>query len=348
MKFNFFIILIIVFLFKTENILSNDGIFNVNNIEIDLKKFKKNKNYIDSAFKKGFEDLTTRILLEKDHVKVSDTNIEIIKDLISHYQISDKLDGKKDEIIKINIFFDKKKINNFFLKNDISYSDFTKRSIILFPLLINNENFFIYDDNYFYTAWNNLSTKENNLIEYILPIENLENFKKVKNNYNNIENIKILDLVSDYENDNYSLVIVNEFPKYANVLIKCLILDQSVTRNFTIKQNDFKKDDFYNQIILKARKQILEIIKSQNTVDLQTPSFLNLKLRMDKRDDLLKLQSILEKIDLIDKFSVVQFNKNEVKIKIKYYGKIKSISEKLKKNGINIIISDNQWDIKLT
>ena len=347
MKFNLLIILIIVFLFKTENIFSNEGIFNVNNVEIDLKKFKKNKNYIDSAFKKGFEDLTKRILLEKDRAKVSDINIEIIKDLISHYQISEDLEDKKEEIIKINIFFDKKKINNFFLKNDISYSDFTKRSIILFPLLINNENFFIYDDNYFYTAWNNLSTKETNLIEYILPLENLENFKKVKNNHSNIENLQILDLVSDYENDNYSLVIVNEFPKYANVLIKCLILDQSINRNFMIKQNDFEKKDFYNQIILKVRKEILEIIKSQNTIDLQTPSFLNLRLSMDKRDDLLKLQSILEKIDLIDKFSVVQFNKNEVKIKIKYYGKIKSISEKLKKNGINIIISDNQWDIKL-
>ena len=63
MKFFSFVIIIIVFLIKTGNVLSNEGIFNVNNIEIDALKFKNNKNYIDDAFKKGFGNLTNRILL---------------------------------------------------------------------------------------------------------------------------------------------------------------------------------------------------------------------------------------------------------------------------------------------
>ena len=163
MKFFSFVIIIIVFLIKTGNVLSNEGIFNVNNIEIDALKFKNNKNYIDDAFKKGFGKLTNRILLEKDYIKTKQVNISQIKDLISHYQITKKIDDNNKEIIRINIFFDKKKLNFFFIKN-ISYSDFSKSSIVIFPILIKNDDFFIYDNNFFYNNLKNKKKKIKNLL----------------------------------------------------------------------------------------------------------------------------------------------------------------------------------------
>jgi hypothetical protein len=43
----------------------------------------------------------------------------------------------------------------------------------------------------------------------------------------------------------------------------------------------------------------------------------------------------------------MELNKNEVKIKIKYYGKIDSISQKFKKNGIRIFNNNNQWKLSV-
>ena len=68
---------------------------------------------------------------------------------------------------------------------------------------------------------------------------------------------------------------------------------------------------------------------------------------MFKWFDLLSLQSALEKIDLIENFSVIELSKNEVKMKIKYYGKIKSITEKFSKFGIKVLMSENQWKLKI-
>ena len=84
MKFFSFVIIIIVFLIKTGNVLSNEGIFNVNNIEIDALKFKNNKNYIDDAFKKGFGKLTNRILLEKDYIKTKQESYFTVETHLRH------------------------------------------------------------------------------------------------------------------------------------------------------------------------------------------------------------------------------------------------------------------------
>ena len=123
MKFFIFFFLILVFLIKTGNVLSYEGIFNVNNIEIDKKHEKNNKDYLNSAFIKGFDNLIKRILLEKDYEKTKDTPLKLIKSLISHYQVihveEDSLQSKK----QLNLFFDKEKINDFFYNKDISYSN---------------------------------------------------------------------------------------------------------------------------------------------------------------------------------------------------------------------------------
>jgi len=347
MKFNFFITIIIVFLIKTGNVLSNEGIFNVNNIEIDTQKFKNNKNYIDDAFRKGFKKLADRILLEKDYNKVKQANITQIKELISHYQISKKIDDNNKEVIQINIFFDKKKLNFFFYTQRISYSDFTKSSIVIFPILIKNDDFFIYDNNFFYKNLKNSSYQNQELIEYILPIENLENFQIVKNSLNNLESLNVTNLLSDYKNANYSILIVDELKDRVNILLKCSINKKNITKTFVLKKDNLPEEELYRNIIFKTKKEILEIIKSQNIIDLQTPSFLNVSLEIGNNNDLLNLQSALEKIDLIENFSVIELNKNEVKMKIKYYGKIKSITEKFRKFGIKVLIKENQWKLKL-
>ena len=71
-------------------------------------------------------------------------------------------------------------------------------------------------------------------------------------------------------------------------------------------ENELTGGELYKKIILKTKKEILEIIKSQNIIDLQTPSFLNITLEIKNNNDLLNLQSALENTDLmkIHKISV--------------------------------------------
>ena len=106
-----FIFCIIVFLFKTQTVFSDNLIYDVNNIEVsgkinnDLDK----KKLIQSAFKKGFKVFMNKTLLREDAINLYKTKDSTIEDLVFAYQIVKKEENKKKIILTINVKFDQKK-----------------------------------------------------------------------------------------------------------------------------------------------------------------------------------------------------------------------------------------------
>ena len=141
MKNLIFICCILIILFKTGNVLSDNNIFNVNNVEINKEISTNKEKLANQAFQKGFNELINRLLLEEDYKKISTTNLNEIKKLVSYYQVKDE---EKNNNIKFNIFFDKDKIHNFFYKRNLLYSDIINMDMVIFPLLITNKQYFIY------------------------------------------------------------------------------------------------------------------------------------------------------------------------------------------------------------
>ena len=116
MKLNKIIILILVIFIKTGNVLSQDSIFNVNNIEIIKKTNTSNKDTANLAIKKAYLKLIDKILLIEDKGKISKMDFTKIKELVSYYQVISNVENdKKEDIVIFNIFFDKDKLHNFCL-----------------------------------------------------------------------------------------------------------------------------------------------------------------------------------------------------------------------------------------
>ena len=65
MKFYKQIIFILVVFFKTETLLSDNSLFNVNNIQLEKKDKIKNDELANQAIQKGFNLLIEKILLKK-------------------------------------------------------------------------------------------------------------------------------------------------------------------------------------------------------------------------------------------------------------------------------------------
>ena len=89
------------------------------------------------------------------------------------------------------------------------------------------------------------------------------------------------------------------------------------------------------------------MIKSQNLIDVRTPSFINAKIDLDNESNLIEFNNRLKKIGLIDNFYVQQLNKDYVLIKIKYHGKISKIMSKLNTQKIKLKKADGEWQINL-
>ena len=131
MKIFKLISIIIIIFVKTGNVLSENDIFDVNNIEIELQGKVSQQTASNKAIREGFNRLTDRILLEEDNKKLLGLKFSEIKELVNYYQVEDKSDIESNyEKINYRISFDKEKIHNLFFKNGISYSEITNKGLM--------------------------------------------------------------------------------------------------------------------------------------------------------------------------------------------------------------------------
>ena len=341
------IIFILIVFFKTETILSENNLFNVNNINIEKKDKETNKAIADQAIKNGFSQLITKILLKEDADKLKDLNFSSIKQLVTHYQISNSLDDKKNsESINFSITFDKDKIHNLFFKRGISYSEILDKELYVLPILIENNEIFIFTENFLYENWNKVHETE--LIEFILISENIEIIQSINNNKNNLININIDNLFKEYQNKNLALIFIeNTNSKIEKGYIRSRIQGKNLSKSLNFKRQELETENFYETIIMDIKKEIINSIKSVNLIDIRTPSFLNVKLNLDKKNNLVELKKRLKKIDSIENIFVQDFNKDIMNIKIKYFGKLEKSINQLKKENINLKLINSQWIIRI-
>ena len=345
-NFNF-ILFILIILFKTGNVLSIESIFTVNNIQVNKNTFKNKEELINIAFKKGFEKLNSKILLEKDYIKTKNISLRNIKNLVSHYQIVKNKEENVKGFESINLYFKRDKMYNFYNQNNIKYSDVSGKILKILPVLILNNEIFIYDNNFFYENWiKNDEKKEKVNIEYIFPLENIETIETIKKNQNDLELISLNDIFDlDNEKDNL-LVIIDYNSEKTKFFLKGTISSKKIIKNLSIDDQTVNKND-YTDILKYLKKEILELVKSQNIIDIGAPSFLNVNLELKRQNDLFRFQNILNEVDLIENFNVRDFNNKFAYINIKYYGKINKIKEKLIQKGIDINFTNNQWSARL-
>ena len=81
-------------------------------------------------------------------------------------------------------------------------------------------------------------------------------------------------------------------------------------------------------------------------IDIRTPSFLNVKLDLNRKNNLVELNSRMKSIDSIENIYVHEFNKDYMSLRIKYLGKLEKIIDQLKKEKIDLQLANDQWIIK--
>ena len=347
MKLYKFIILILVIFIKTGNVLSEGSIFNVNNIKITKKTNTSNTDIVNQAINKAYKKLIDRILLIEDKEKISNMDFAKIKELVSYYQvISNEDNTKNEETVILNIFFDKDKLHNLFYEKNISYSEITDKEFYLLPVLSSNDQYFIFNQNFFYDKWNDF--EENDLVEFILPFENIEIIQKINLNKNNLFDMEINSLFLEYSKKNQALILIEDKKgSIEKVFLRANISGKKINKNLLLKNNFQKKEKNYREIIRRTRNEIVDLVKSQNLIDIKTPSFLNIKLIIDKNNNLAELSKRLNNIDLVDNLYVQEFNSEYVFLKIKHLGKLEKIKNELKREKIILKQKNDEWSIKI-
>ena len=348
MKFYKIIFILIVF-FKTETLFSENNLFNVDNIQLEKNDKTTNKAISDLAIKKGFQKLITKILLKEDINKLSDLNFSSIKQLVTYYQRKNTLSSKNNiELVNFNISFDKDKIHDLFYKRGILYSEISDKELYVLPILVKENEIFIFNNNYFYKNWNKVYNNDLfDLIDFILPLENIEIIKKINDNRSSLISLNIIELFQEYSDKNLALILIED-SKTSNekIYINTIIQDKKISKSLDLKKQNLSSFEFYEKIITETKKELINLVKSNNLIDIRTPSFLNTRLKIYNKSNLVELKKRTKKIKSIENIYVQEFNKDNMNIRIKYLGKLDKLINALKKENISLQLINDQWIIK--
>ncbi len=339
--------LIILFFAKTPNVFGYSGVFTVDNIEVTGKLSSQNyrKESLEVAFRRGFEKLLANIIRKDEQKELISTDFKTINSLISSYRILEEKILKDNYYIKFGIKFNRTLVEKFLQNKSISYSSTKKLEIIIYPILIVDSEFQVFSKNKFFEEWNNEKDLENT--NFIMPIENLDDIDFIKNNISTLEENNLSSLVDDYEIKNSAVLIFRHDKKRLGVFLKTHLSGAARVKKIDFELEDINNIDARRNIILKLKHYIHELWKEENLIDISVPSYLTVNIDSEDKTSLIKIIERIKNTSLIDTYVVERMDNQSAKIKIKFFGKIKNLKDRLEDNGIEFKILHNEWNLYL-
>ena len=344
----FFIsIVLFIIIFSTTNLNANT--FRVSDIEISAPfelNFKKSI-VIDKGFQTSFFNLIAMITTSGDRLKINNITKKELKTMIDSFIIKDEKFINKEYFAKLETTFNKKKIFKFLEKKKIFPSMPIRNKILLVPILVDTEtdNIYLFNNNIFYKRWND--KKENyQLLNYLLPSEDLEDLNKIQKMSSSIETYDFIDLIKKYDLKDYIISIIYKNNDEVRILSKInlnnslIINNQKYTKVNLVNEKDFNK-------ILENLKNIYEDEwKKNNEINTSIRLPLTVSINSKNYDNIIKLEKTFDNIDLISDFYILKFNNQNIQYRIIYNGSPETFFNDMSYRNFNLEIHNNILTIK--
>jgi hypothetical protein len=275
---------------------------------------------------------------------MNNIKLKQIKSLISHFQILEESYRKDEYKAKIKIFYNDVKIKKFLRQKNISFSQPENISAVFFPVFFINDEMQNLNDNFFYKYWTEIEIK-NELINFILPLEDLEDISKIMKMKNRIEELDVDTLVNKYDVKSYVFALIDYQDKKLNIHVKTNFNNNKISKNFLYEVENINDEPALNYILKDLKLRVTDIWKEENLVNLLMPLSISLQYQHSNLEDLDKLRNIFYKISIIDSYTLEEFNINNSFFKIYYYGDPKKLRSELLKFGYQLKNDQGYWQL---
>ena len=344
----FFISLFLfLIIFSSTFLYANN--FKVSSIEIsspfDLN-FKKN-TVIDEGFQKSFLNLFSMITTSGDRNKIKKISIVELKGMIDSFIIKDEKFINNKYFAKLDTTFNKKKILDYLEKKNIFPSMPIRNKVLLIPILIDVEidGIYLFNNNIFYEKWNDIKTSHQ-LLNYLLPSEDLEDLNKIQKISNSIENFDFKNLISKYDLKDHIILIIYKNKNEIKILSKI-----NLNNSLKINNQKYSKVNLANEADLKKILENLKNIfedewKKNNLINTSIKLPLTISIKSNEYKKIINLEEALANIDLISNFYILNFNNKYTQYRIIYNGSPKTFFTDLNNRSLDLVIENNVWKIK--
>ena len=338
-----------IFLFTpSTKSFAEENVFTVNNIKIqgaiDIN-FSRDK-YLNKVFINSFQILMSKILLTRDLIKIRNVELKQIKNLINNFQILEESFSKNEYKANIKVSYNDIKVKKFLAKKNISFSQPENISAIFFPVLFIDNEVQNFNENFFYNYWEEIKI-ENQLINFILPLEDLEDISKIVEMKNRIEEVNVGNFVNKYDIKNYVFALIDYQGSKLNIHFKTNFLNNKTSRNISYELKNINDKMLLNSILKDFKLKINDIWKEENLINLLMPLSIKIKFEQNNINELDKLRKVFYKISIIDDYTLEQFNINNSFFKIYYYGNPKKLRSEFLKFGYQLRNDQGFWQLYL-
>ena len=348
-KVYIFFISFVLFIIIFSTTYSNANTFKVSDIEISSPfelNFKKS-SVIDAGFQNSFSNLLSMITTSGDKNKIKNISINELKGMIDSFTISDERFINNEYFAKLDTTFNKKKILNFLVKRNIFPIIPIRNKVLLLPILVETEteNIYLFDNNIFYNRWNNI-VNNFQLLEYILPSEDLEDLSKIHEMSGNIETYDFLNLIKKYDLKDYIISIIYQNKDEIKILSKINFSNSLKINNQKYTKMNLTNEEDFNIVLNNLKNTYEEVWKKNNQINSSIKLPLNISINSKDYKKIIKLEKALSDIDLISNFYILNFNSKHTQYKIIYNESPITFFNDMNNRNFELVMENNVWIIK--
>ena len=336
-----------IIIFSTTCLNANN--FRVSDIEISspfVLNFRKSR-VIDEGFLTSFSNLLSMITTSGDKKKIKNISLKKLKSMIDSFTISDERFINNEYFAKLETTFNKKKILNFLEEKSIFPSIPIRNKILLIPILVNTEtnSIYLFNNNIFYEKWNSIK-KNYELLDYLLPSEDLEDLNKIQEMPDSIETYDFTNLIEKYDLTDYIISIIYTNESEIRILSKINLNNSLKISNQKYSKINLNNKKEFNKILKDLKNIYEDQWKKNNEINTSIKLPLTVSVNSKNYQRILSLEMAFSSIDLISNFHILKFNNTETHYRIIYNGSPKTFLNSMRNKNFELIMENNVWIIK--
>ena len=179
-----------------------------------------------------------------------------------------------------------------------------------------------------------------------MPSEDIEDLNQIQEMSNSIETYNFIDLIKKYDLKDYIITIIYKNRKEVKILSKINLDGSLKINNQRYSKIDLNNKKDFNSILENLKDIYEDQWKKNNEINTSIKIPLTVSIDSGNYKKIMKLEKILDNLDLISDFYILKFDNKYTQYKIIYNGSPKTFFKDMNNQNFNLVMENNVWTIK--
>ncbi len=222
-----------------------------------------------------------------------------------------------------------------------------KNKVLLIPILVDIEtdNIYLFNDNIFYKKWNN-DNKNYQLLDYLLPSEDLEDLNKIQEMSRSIDTYDFFNLITKYDVDDHIILIIYKSKNEIKILSKINLNNSLKIHNHEYSGINLDDDKDFQKVLENLKITFEDYWKKNNEINTSIKLPLIISIESKNHKKVMQLEKMFDTSDLISDFYILKFDSETIQYRVIYNGSPKKFLNTMNKNNFNLDVKNKIWIIR--